>query len=441
MLIYIIRRLMWAALTIFGVMVLTFLLFRVSAGDIAGAVLGEKAAEAQKATWRHKFGYDLPWLINVHRNLLIISKVGGDKPLWAKDTGSSRARQGWSLVLDAPPGENYPPNTVLMSGYIRGLDESTSIHALGSGGPSATNEDPTGSISFGLGDGSTLDVPVDGVKTIGDLMQRINGHAANNGRLEARITSLSVAGAFNSQFFRHLKTSLLFEGESLKHSGQSLKSIIAKHGKYSLAVQIPAVAIQWFIGMILALFVAYYRGRWPDKIGVFMSVLGMCVPFLAFMIYGQALMFHLGLPQHAAGTIYRGNLYVPVAIMVIASLGGHVRFYRTIILDETGRDYVRTAQAKGLPLTTILFKHVLKNCMLPILTSLILAIPFLIMGSLLVENFFGIPGLGDRMITSINDRDEPIMNGLVFLTAVIYTAGILLTDLCYAVFDPRIRLK
>jgi peptide/nickel transport system permease protein len=173
---------------------------------------------------------------------------------------------------------------------------------------------------------------------------------------------------------------------------------------------------------------------------VFLSVLGMCVPFLAFMIYGQWLMFNTA-PSRAYGLFYRSNIYVPVLIMTIAGLGGSVRFYRTVILDEVNRDYVRTARAKGAPLTSILFVHVLKNCMLPILTNLILAIPFLIMGSLLVETYFGIPGLGDLTISSITNRDEPILNAMVFLTAVIYTLGVTLTDISYAVFDPRVRLR
>ncbi|MFQ5454541.1 MAG: ABC transporter permease subunit, partial [Candidatus Zixiibacteriota bacterium] len=99
------------------------------------------------------------------------------------------------------------------------------------------------------------------------------------------------------------------------------------------------------------------------------------------------------------------------------------------MLDETGRDYVRTARAKGVPLPAVMFRHILRNCMLPILTNLILAIPFLIMGSLLLETFFGIPGLGDLLLSSITNRDEPIVSGLTFLTALIYTVGILLTDI------------
>mgnify|MGYP006311438561 FL=1 len=131
---------------------------------------------------------------------------------------------------------------------------------------------------------------------------------------------------------------------------------------------------------------------------------------------------------------------MPVLISVVAGTGVSVRFYRTVILDEINKDYVRTAQAKGVPLPTILFKHVLRNCMLPILTNLITMIPFLIMGSLLLERFFGIPGLGDLMLTSITSRDVPIITGLTFLTAVLYVLSLLATDILYALFDPRIRL-
>jgi len=130
-----------------------------------------------------------------------------------------------------------------------------------------------------------------------------------------------------------------------------------------------------------------------------------------------------------------------VTIAVVAGLGGSVRFYRTVILDEVNRDYVRTARAKGVPLYGILFRHVLKNCMLPILTSLVVSIPFLILGSLLLEQFFGIPGLGSLMITSVSDRDVPIISGLTFLTALVFIIGLLITDVLYAVFDPRIRLR
>ncbi len=166
----------------------------------------------------------------------------------------------------------------------------------------------------------------------------------------------------------------------------------------------------------------------------------MCIPFLAYMLLAQVIMFRIH-PPAAYGVANPANVYLPVFIAVIASTGGAVRFYRTVILDEVHRDYVRTARAKGVPLSGVLFRHVLGNCMLPILTSLVMSIPFLIMGSLLLERFFGVPGLGDLLLNSITTRDVPIITGLTFLTAVIYVIALLVTDVLYAVFDPRIRLR
>jgi peptide/nickel transport system permease protein len=151
-------------------------------------------------------------------------------------------------------------------------------------------------------------------------------------------------------------------------------------------------------------------------------------------------MFQLA-PGMAVGLSHPLSIYVPVMIATVAGLGPMVRFYRTIILDEINKDYVRTARAKGVSLPSVLFKHVLRNCMLPILTSLITSIPFLILGALLLERFFGIPGLGDLMLTSITTRDVPTITGLTFLTTVLYVLSLLLTDILYAVFDPRIRLQ
>jgi peptide/nickel transport system permease protein len=200
------------------------------------------------------------------------------------------------------------------------------------------------------------------------------------------------------------------------------------------------MALGWFFAMIIASIVAYYRGGLIDKFGVFLSVLGMCIPYLVYMIAGQAIVFLIA-PKAAWGLSNIANIYVPITIAIIAGLGYNVRFYRTVILDQVHQDYVRTARAKGASLPAILFKHVLKNCMLPILTALVVSIPFMIMGSLLLERFFGVPGLGSLMLTSVTDRDVPIISGLTFLTAAIYVIGLLITDILYAVFDPRIRLK
>ncbi len=244
---------------------------------------------------------------------------------------------------------------------------------------------------------------------------------------------------YDTQFFHHMSETLTFSGRSY-NTDETLIKIIRKRAKYSLAITVPAMGLGFAFALIISSIVAYFRGTWIDKTGVFLSILGMCIPFLGYMLLGQWVMFNI-YPQGAWGLRNRANIYVPVAIAVIAGIGGSVRFYRTVILDQVNQDYVRTARAKGVALPGVLFKHVMRNCMLPILTQVVLAIPFLIMGSLLLEQFFGIPGLGDLMISSITNRDVPIITGLTFLTAIIYVVGYLITDILYAVFDPRIRLQ
>jgi len=446
---FVVRRLLQSLLTILGVMVVTFLLFRVVSGDIAAAHEGAKATEQAKAVWRHLHGYDRPLVVNVHRRLKIADLTKGDDALLILDVADDESKAADRLAL-LPSDIEGESRSIRLGRYVLGLDWDTPITELaggmdlradlgaGRGAAKATFEIRTAS-------GKRIVVDATGMESVGELLDSINNHPENRQTgsdlpaVEATITELSFAQVLDSQFVDHLRSAVTFQSRSLVDN-RKLTEIILERAPKSLALTVPALALGWFTAMIISCFVAYYHDTWIDKLGVFLSVLGMCVPFLAYMIYGQWFMFSIA-PQHAYGLSHRANVYVPVAIIVIAGMGGSVRFYRTVILDQVNRDYVRTAKAKGAPLPAILFKHVLKNCMLPILTNLILAIPFLIMGSLLAESYFGIPGLGDLMLSSINGRDEPIMSGLVFLSALIYTVGILVTDLSYAVFDPRVRLR
>lgn len=455
MFLYILRRLGQAILTIFGVMIVTFLLFRVVAGDIASSNLGQRAPAQAKADWRHRYGYDMPKLINVHRQLQLLDQTRGINPLSIRSvpkTGSVAAN-ALAFVLsnqqDQPKGNLSDTAALevrqqLDSRYVWRMSASTPLADITEGraltaDPTAEMPKPQPMVEFSLANGQKFQVNLSGLSTVGEMIDRINSDPKNSGLLLARISDYRPIYFFNSQFFNHLENSITLRSRSFKDN-RPLLDIVRERGPYSLSIMVPATAFEFMIGLAIAAVVAYYRGRAVDKIGVFISVLGMCIPFLAFMIYGQWLMFQIA-PDRAYGILNRTNIYLPISIMVVAGLGPMVRFYRTIILDETNRDYVRTARAKGLPLSAVLFKHVLKNCMLPILTNLVLTIPFLVMGSLLVESYFCIPGLGDLMITSIFDGNEPIMSGLVFLTAVVYTLGVLVTDLCYALFDPRVRLS
>jgi peptide/nickel transport system permease protein len=134
-------------------------------------------------------------------------------------------------------------------------------------------------------------------------------------------------------------------------------------------------------------------------------------------------------------------LLLPIILSVAAGLGGALRFYRTIMLNEVRADYVRTAMAKGVSEGKILFTHVLKNAMIPILTTVVLSIPFLITGSLLLEMYFGIPGMGNMMLNAINNNDYPVIRTLVYVYSLLYIAGSILTDISYTLVDPRVTFK
>ena len=134
-------------------------------------------------------------------------------------------------------------------------------------------------------------------------------------------------------------------------------------------------------------------------------------------------------------------LLLPIIIGVISSAGANVRWYRTIFLEEMNKEYVRTARAKGLPESIVLFRHVLKNALIPILTGAVVIIPLLFLGSLITESFFGIPGLGIYTIEAINSQDFAVVRAMVFLGSLLYIVGLILTDISYTLVDPRIRLE
>jgi len=134
-------------------------------------------------------------------------------------------------------------------------------------------------------------------------------------------------------------------------------------------------------------------------------------------------------------------LILPAIIGVVSGIGSGSRWYRTIFLEEIGKDYVRTARAKGLAESVVLFRHVLKNALIPILTGAVVVIPLLFMGSLIAESFFGIPGLGSYTIDAIQAQDFAVVRSMVFIGSVLYIAGLILTDLSYTLVDPRVRLE
>jgi peptide/nickel transport system permease protein len=440
---YIARRLVQAVFTVLGVMLLTFVLFRVIAGDVSTAYVNQKlGAEARQAFYeKHKL--DRPSIFNYHRRLLLVDNTDGPHPYEITDKNGSLAARALSLHLASIHRGGAAGSRLQMAGrLVFALSPKTPLLSMTGGRPllsEKTGISGASGLSVSLSDGTVFFVDLSKVRTCGDFIAAVASCPGNAGKLTAAISRWSPASLFDSQFFWHLWENVSFTGRSYA-TNQSLLEIIGERGRFSLSITVPAMVLTWLLAMILSCFVAYYRDTWIDRIGVLITVLGMCVPYLAYMLLGQWIMFKIA-PGYAAGLAHPSSIYVPVFIAVAAGLGAEVRFYRTIILNEINKDYVRTARAKGVPLPSILFLHVLKNCMLPILTELITTIPFLILGSLLLERFFGIPGLGDLLLTSITSRDVPIVTGLTFLTAVLYVVSLLITDVLYAVFDPRIHLK
>lgn len=213
----------------------------------------------------------------------------------------------------------------------------------------------------------------------------------------------------------------------------------------SLAVQVPAFAIGLAVYISFALLMAFFRATYVDFWGVVLCVLMMSVSTLFYIIGGQFVFGKLWSLVPISG--YDGGfeavkfLALPVLIGVIAGIGGSARWYRTIFLEEISKDYVRTARSKGLSELRVLFRHVLQNAMIPILTGVVVVIPLLFMGALITESFFGIPGLGSYTIDAISQQDFAIVRAMVFLGSVLYIIGLILTDISYTLVDPRVRFS
>lgn len=213
----------------------------------------------------------------------------------------------------------------------------------------------------------------------------------------------------------------------------------------SLTIAVPTFLLGLLVNITISMIVAYYRGTYVDFWGTILAVIIMSVSQLFYIIGGQWLfgkVFRLfPISGYDSGLELLKFVILPVVIGIISGIGGGIRFYRTIFLEEINRDYVRTARAKGLSEGVVLFKHALKNAMIPILTNVVIAIPLLFMGSLVMEAFFAIPGLGSFIIEAIQAQDFAIVRSMVYLGAVMYIVGLLMTDISYTLVDPRIRFE
>ena len=249
----------------------------------------------------------------------------------------------------------------------------------------------------------------------------------------------------SEQFKKHMTELFLFRFGKSDVNGEDIRERLIKGAGPSGMLGLAAFALSLVTTVTFALIAAYYRGTYVDGFLTFLSVFLMSVVYMVYIIAGQfilgKILKYAPLAGYTSGTSAWKFLLLPVIVAVISGLGGSMRLYRTFLLEEMGQDYVRTARAKGVGERAVLFSHVLKNAAIPIITSVVLGIPLIFLGSLLLESFFGIPGLGGLTVDAITNQDFAIVRAMVFIGTILYIIGAMLTDICYALVDPRVRFE
>jgi len=247
------------------------------------------------------------------------------------------------------------------------------------------------------------------------------------------------------QFLDFLCQIVTFDYGRSFNSGERLSAMFARGAGVTLSITVPPFVIGFFINVALGLLVAYYRGSWIDRLSTALFIMAMSVSYLVYIIALQYLLAYklelFPISGYEEGLRSVRYLMLPWLIILLVSMGPDVRVYRTVFLDETYAEYVRTARAKGVSELGTLFKHVLKNAMIPIVTYTLVAVPFLLLNAFLMERYFSLPGIGDLMINAINTGDFPVLKGVTMVVAIAYSAIILLTDIIYAWVDPRVSLR
>ena len=280
----------------------------------------------------------------------------------------------------------------------------------------------------------------------GDPAPLLLGRHATPSQIAELHHQLGLDKSLFSQYLDIVKSAFTFDFGRSWSTKQEISQIILKGAGPSLSISLPAFIIATIVSISISLIAAFYRGKKIDLFVRFFCIAGMSISSMAYILFFQKVLafklgwfeisgYEFGFPEMIP------FILLPILIDIVLSVGPDVRFYRTVILDEVYQDYVRTARAKGLSEVKILFKHVLKNAMIPIITYVIIQLPFLILGALLLESFFSIPGLGGITLNALNSSDFPVIKAMAVLSAVAYIIFSLLTDVLYTLVDPRVRLK
>ena len=280
-----------------------------------------------------------------------------------------------------------------------------------------------------------------------DQTYTLIGKNATAGQIEEVRHQLGYDQPFARRYANYLAELFTLNLGASNASGEQVGSILKRTVPITLALMIPGFILGNLLGIALALAAARHRGRWVDRMITGLSVTGMSISFLVIIIVFQILLstpyglnlFPVRGWQVVDPVSYLRYVTVPTLSLIFVTLGYNTRFYRAVFVEESGKDHIRTARAYGASTAIILWKHILKNSLVPIITRIMFSIPLVVIsGSLLLESYFGIPGVGKMTFDAITSGDQPVLKAVVGLTAVAFVLIQILTDFIYKLVDPRI---
>jgi len=424
MLKYILKRIWQMVPTVVGVILLTFMLFNIVPNDLAAIALGKNVTLEMLEDFDEQRGLNKPLFFGTRTTTRAytdqdFSEGAGRWRNWSNATYSAKSA---TVVIQS--GAEIAP---LAFELKADREYEWTITYRGEGtlaGQSLESDDSkTEKVRFAATENGGFQIGVES--------------------LEIRVLKLRkvVNNPFDSQLLFYIKQLARGDLGQSEYFKQPVAKLLADGVLPSLSLTVPIFFIGIVVSISLSLVCAFFRNQFIDRFLVVVAVALMSINYLIYIVAGQYFLAYKQGLFPVWGYESARYLALPVIIGVISGLGSNIRFYRTVMLDEMYKDYVRTAFAKGVSKPRVLFVHVLKNAMIPIITNVVIAIPFLYTGSLLLENFFGIPGLGYLGINAILSSDADVVRALVLIGALLFVVANLLTDICYAAADPRVKLK
>jgi peptide/nickel transport system permease protein len=281
----------------------------------------------------------------------------------------------------------------------------------------------------------------------GDPSYVIAGLVADKAQIESIRRELGLDQPMVVQLWIFVKQALTFDFGTSWTTGEPVSRMLATRIPASLTVVVPLLIIETIIAVVVAIWISWVRGGLLDRSVMVACTVGMSISILVFIILGQYfLAYRLGwFPVQGWGTSLTQNLLVyaplPILLGLIVSLAPNIRLFRSFVVEEIDQDYVRTARAKGLSNARVLFVHVFRNALVPVITFVIVNLPGLLLGAFLLERFFGIPGIGREVILAVERSDFPVIKAVTLVVAVASMVFNLLGDLLYRYADPRVQLR